>query len=67
MTEPDRINDSPLEPGKSSTGTDATGKSSPQPKIAVDEVVDVSKLSKEEQMALYEKELKESDWGHQPC
>ena len=21
----------------------------------------------EEQMALYEKELKENDWGHQPC
>jgi hypothetical protein len=25
------------------------------------------KLSPEEQMALYEKELKENDWGHQPC
>ena len=25
------------------------------------------KLSKEEQWALFEKELKESDWGHQPC
>ena len=25
------------------------------------------KLSPEEQMALYEKELKEEDWGHQPC
>jgi hypothetical protein len=24
-------------------------------------------LTKEEQMALYEKELKEEDWGHQPC
>jgi hypothetical protein len=24
-------------------------------------------LSAEEQMALYEKELKENDWGHQPC
>ena len=29
--------------------------------------VDVSKLTKEEQMALYEKDLKENDWGHQPC
>jgi hypothetical protein len=28
---------------------------------------DPSKLTKEEQMALYEKELKETDWGHQPC
>ena len=25
------------------------------------------KLSPEEQMALYEEDLKESDWGHQPC
>lgn len=24
-------------------------------------------LTAEEQMALYEDELKESDWGHQPC
>jgi hypothetical protein len=26
-----------------------------------------SQLTKEEQWALFEKELKESDWGHQPC
>ena len=25
------------------------------------------KLTVEEQMALYEKDLKENDWGHQPC
>jgi hypothetical protein len=25
------------------------------------------KLTAEEQMALFEKELKENDWGHQPC
>jgi hypothetical protein len=24
-------------------------------------------LTKEEQWAVFEKELKESDWGHQPC
>jgi len=24
-------------------------------------------LTPEEQMALYEKHLKENDWGHQPC
>ncbi len=24
-------------------------------------------LAPDEQMALYEKELKENDWGHQPC
>jgi hypothetical protein len=26
-----------------------------------------AQLTPEEQMALYEKELKETDWGHQPC
>ena len=26
-----------------------------------------TELTPEEQMALYEKELKENDWGHQPC
>lgn len=25
------------------------------------------KLSPEEQMAAFEEDLKESDWGHQPC
>jgi len=25
------------------------------------------KLTPEEQMELYEKDLKENDWGHQPC
>ena len=27
----------------------------------------VSELTPEEQMALFEKDLKEKDWGHQPC
>lgn len=27
----------------------------------------LKKLTAEEQMALYEKDLKENDWGHQPC
>ena len=26
-----------------------------------------NELSEDEQMALYEKDLKDSDWGHQPC
>ena len=26
-----------------------------------------SPLTPEEQMALFEKDLKENDWGHQPC
>jgi len=28
---------------------------------------DPNQLTPEEQMALFEKELKETDWGHQPC
>ncbi len=31
------------------------------------EQINVKELTAEEQMALYEKELKENDWGHQPC
>ena len=29
--------------------------------------IEADQLSPEEQMALFEKELKEKDWGHQPC
>jgi hypothetical protein len=29
--------------------------------------IDPKKLTPEEQMALFAKELKENDWGHQPC
>jgi len=34
---------------------------------ATSEPVDVSKLTPEEQMARFAKELQENDWGHQPC
>lgn len=34
----------------------------PDPKVGV-----TKPLTPEEQMALFEKELKENDWGHQPC
>jgi hypothetical protein len=67
MTDPNRIDNPPPEPAKNQpVGAETIGKK-PLKTVAEDEVVDVSKLSKEEQMALYEKELKESDWGHQPC
>jgi len=43
----------------SAKGTEATGS---------DRVEGASdKVSAEEQMAAYEKDLKENDWGHQPC
>jgi hypothetical protein len=34
---------------------------------ASDKQSEVNKLTAEEQMALFEKDLKENDWGHQPC
>jgi hypothetical protein len=34
---------------------------------ASSETKPINELTPEEQMALYEKELKENDWGHQPC
>ena len=40
----------------------AESASSPPPSPAV-----ANTLTKEEQWALFEKELKENDWGHQPC
>ncbi len=41
----------------------APAPSAPPPEPAVPP----STLTPEEQMALFEKELKETDWGHQPC
>lgn len=49
------------EPASSSGDAKADPASEAQPKV------DPSKLSPEEQMALYEEQLKEDDWGHQPC
>lgn len=33
----------------------------------VAEATPAPKISPEDQMALYENDLKENDWGHQPC
>ena len=39
----------------------------PVPPTAADEAAPPKPLTAEEQMALYEENLKETDWGHQPC
>jgi hypothetical protein len=52
VTNPEK-NDSQL---KSAVATSGSSEAKP-----------ITQLSPEEQMALYEKELKENDWGHQPC
>ena len=38
-----------------------------EPNGEIGEPTPVSRLSPEEQMVLFEKELKDKDWGHQPC
>ena len=43
------------------------GKASQPPIKKADESEVSKKLTAEEEMALYEKNLKENDWGHQPC
>jgi hypothetical protein len=43
------------------------GESIPPPSSPPAEPAAPKMLTPEEQMALYEKELKEDDWGHQPC
>jgi hypothetical protein len=73
MSEPQRIGEPPLgtqkgDGGKSSS--DAGAKPPPDNQAEVSPAGDPAmpkKLTAEEQMALYEKSLKEDDWGHQPC
>jgi len=50
------------------SGTDAAEKlpTDADPHVSP-ELAKSNKLTPEEQMALYEKALKEDDWGHQPC
>ena len=51
-----------------STNAVEGGNSSPSGTTsASSETEPIKELSPEEQMALYEKDLKENDWGHQPC
>jgi hypothetical protein len=63
MTDPDRKEPTPAAPDKSAKA----GAKPPGPASEGSEPIDVNKLSAEEQMALFEKDLKENDWGHQPC
>ena len=56
----------PLSPsGKPEPACNAAPVSAPADESA--ESPSPNQLTPEEQMALFEKELKENDWGHQPC
>jgi hypothetical protein len=59
MSEPKPNNASPTNPA--TPPKDDANSAAPKDSTAPEQ------LSKEEQWALFEKELKESDWGHQPC
>ena len=59
ITNPDPVAASAEESTTAATATSPTATSAPP--------VPVEKLTPEEQMALFEKSLKEEDWGHQPC
>jgi len=54
-------------PEHSGKASESTNAGQPQPLAAQGDAAAQPQLSKEEQWALFEKELKESDWGHQPC
>jgi hypothetical protein len=49
---------------KDGSGTAKDSAGSPAPS---DEIVDPNDLSEEEQMEKFAEQLKEDDWGHQPC
>ena len=53
--------------GETGATVDRPAADSPIANSAADEQAIPKKLTPEEQMALYEKDLKENDWGHQPC
>lgn len=66
MDPPDRVDVAPDE-SSTSEAAEATNpmgslKASRDPAQAT-----VDALSPEQQMALYEESLKDTDWGHQPC
>jgi hypothetical protein len=67
MADQQRNNDaaSELDQVKRVNGGDGAAAGKPLP--VAGEPASSNKLTAEQQMALYEKELKEGDWGHQPC
>lgn len=66
MVESDRSSMSDPKTNASDSAT-PSGASTPPKNAEAGELPAPAPLTKEEQWALFEKELKESDWGHQPC
>ena len=58
-TQPNTVNFEPVRP--------TTSEHSSNLQASAGDAQPVNELTPEEQMALFEKDLKENDWGHQPC
>ena len=73
MSKQRRTEESGPQPGPQRIDGGETGETAKLPLPGGETGTDLSKpaapktLTPEEQMALYEKDLKENDWGHQPC
>ena len=59
------MNPKPRQSPPTPRGEDRTAVPPPEP--PVEAAAPVVPLTPEEQMAAFEQELKETDWGHQPC
>ena len=62
MTGPNDNSESPADSPEASSDTAPAPESS-----SMSEEESPAELTPEEQMALYEESLKDTDWGHQPC
>jgi hypothetical protein len=60
-------NPTPAKPAVSETTAALPTSATSRPPATANETKPVSALTPEEQMALFEQDLKENDWGHQPC
>ncbi len=54
------------EPQSAKDGSDKAEDATDSP-APMDEIKDPNELSEEEQMERFAEQLKEDDWGHQPC
>jgi len=74
MTDPQPASESPsdLDKGGAQLGDSTVSATKLPPagdadRVAAGELLLPGRLTVDEQMALFEDDLKENDWGHQPC
>ena len=52
---------------ENATAPTQSGPAPPPPSVTPPPAEGTKALTADEQMAIYEQDLKEHDWGHQPC